>query len=1116
MGARQCNRQRSSIVWSVTSGAIDSSPHPHMGSSFLTRWCISSFFLLGLILTGVTPAASAAEKPNYETILQNLKWRELGPAITGGRVDDIAVVENDPNIVYVGIASGGVWRTTNGGTTWEPIFDNEGVSTIGAVTVAPSDPSIIWVGTGEPNNRQSSSWGNGVYKSTDGGKSWTNIGLKDSHHIGRIVIHPTNPDVVYVAALGHLWGPNKERGLFKTTDGGKTWINVLFIDEDTGVVDLVMDPHSPDTLYAAAYERRRTVFGFNGGGPRSGLYKTTDGGTTWKKLTKGLPGDGDVGRIGLAIYRKNPSIVYALIEHAKGGVFRSEDKGEAWTKMSDTDPRPSYYSQIHIDPNNDLRIWVLGALLSHSQDGGKTFYTDRNDPVRRIHGDYHAMWINPANSDQMIVGSDGGVNWSYDRGHTWEFVSTLAIGQFYEVAFDMAKPYHICGGMQDNGVWCGPSATPYVQGISNEDWFRVDTGDGFYALVDPADPNIVYAESQDGNVIRRDLRTNESRDIRPQPKKDEPPYRFQWNSPILISAHDPKTIYYGGNFLFRSTDRGDTWTRLSGDLTTGVDRTKMLILGQLPRKDTLSRNDGVEWYPCITTISESPLNGNVLWVGTDDGTLQVTRDGGQTWRNVAERVAGVPKGTYVSRVMASRLDAGTAYVAFDGHRSDDFNVYVLRTADYGESWSSLSRGIPANGGTVHVVREHPRNPNLLFVGTEYGAYVSFDRGANWTRLKMNLPTVPVDDIAVHPRENDLIFGTHGRSIWVLDDITPLEQLDEKVLSAELHLFDIRAAIAWRMYVHRASPGNKMFLASNPPAGALLTYYLKSKVDDKERVRITILDKDGKVVRELEGGKDAGLNRVNWDLRYASPAERTLEQREALARGFFAGAPRDPMVEPGEYTVKITVGKDEASKPVRVEEDPRISVSDTERAARRQAIMQLFELYKTADQGRKTITGLKTALTAAIESWKKPGAPKIPENVQRAAHTLSRQVEELHGKFVAPPDETHPLLVYRPAPLPQRVGRLMFVIEGYTAAPTPQQAEELVALSMLLRETMDKMKKIVDEGLANLNKMMNEAGIPHISIAPAPGRGADPEDLKPGSVGAGTGMPGPGTIAATPN
>jgi len=1045
-------------------------------------------------------AAPAAQSPDYMAALKNLQWREIGPAIMGGRIDDFAVVESNSKIVYVGAASGGVWKTTNDGTTWEPIFDNETVSTIGALAVAPSDPSIVWVGTGEANNRQSSSWGNGVYKSTDAGKTWTHVGLADSHHIGRIAIHPTNPSVVYVAALGHLWGPNKERGVYKTTDGGKTWTQSLSINEDTGVSDIAMDPESPDTLYAAAYERRRTAFGYNGGGPGGGIYKTTDGGATWKKLTKGLPyaSSGDVGRIGLAIYRRNPNVVYALIEQAKSGVFRSEDKGESWTRMGDTNPRPSYYSQIRIDPNNDLRIWVLGAPVFHSEDGGKTFVTTRGS---RIHGDYHGLWIDPANSNHMIAGTDGGIHWTYDAGRNWDYVNTVAIGQFYELGLDMRTPYWICGGLQDNGSWCGPSATTYTAGITNDDWSRVDGGDGFYAAVDPDDPSTVYTESQDGNLSRRDTRTNEARFLRPLFKEGDPPYRFQWNSPVIISSHNHHTIYYGGNLLFKSTDRGDTWTKLGGDLTTGVDRGKLAIKGKVPDKDTLSRNDGVEDYPCITTVSESPLSASVLWAGTDDGNLQVTRDGGQTWKNVASHVPGVPQGTYVTRVVASRAAEGTAFVTFDGHRSNDFNVYLFLTTDYGETWKAVSNGLPANNGTLHVVREDPRDTNLLFAGTEYGIFVSFDRGANWTSLKLNLPTVPVDDIQIHPRDFDLVLGTHGRSIWVLDDIRPLEQLDEKVLGSDLHSFDIRPAYLWRMYGNKGNTGSKWFMAPNPPYGALINFYLKAKPDEKEPVKITIQDKEGKTIRDLPCAprkEDApepprrfgavpceakpGVIRTNWDLRYSPSAEPTPQQLQAMEAGFGFG-PRGPLVEPGQYTIKITQGKNEATQTVQVDEDPRITISAADRAARHDAIMKLYDLAKTTDRDRRTITSLKTNLTAALEAWKKPGAPKIPENVQKAAEALAKQVEAMNDTFVAPQQQlgnAGPPLVYMPPPLPQRVGRLMGAVEGYTAAPTPQQNEELTVVGTLVAKAHTDVKKIVDEPLAALNKMMSDAGIPYIS------------------------------------
>src|SRR5260370_6401299 len=576
-----------------------------------------------LLLIGVLAAGIAFPQSGHEAILKNVKLRESGPAIMGGRVDDVAVVESDPRTIYVGSAAGGVFKTTNGGTNWEPIFDDQSNSSIGDIALAPSDPSVLYVGTGEPNNRQSSSWGAGVFKSLDAGKTWSFVGLKDTHHIGRIAIHPTDPNIVYVAALGHLWGPNKERGVYKSTDGGATWTQSLFINEDTGVSDVAIDPQSPNTLYAAAYERRRTAFGYNGGGPAGGIYKTVDGGVHWTKLTKGLPTSGDIGRCAIDIYRKNSNIVYVLIEHTTlGGIYRSEDKGLNWTRMSDTNPRPSSNTHERIDPNNDRKVWVLGAPLYMSEDGGKTF---TQDPAQRIHSDFHAMWIDPTNSDHIILGSDGGITITYDSGRRWDYVNNLPLGQFYEIAYDMQKPYHVCGGLQDNYSWCGPSGSLMTQGIANAEWINIGGGDGFDTKMDPNDANIVYTESQDGGLLRRDLRTGESRSIRPLEDNDKAPrYRFQWNSPLVMSSHDANTLYYAGNHLFKSTDRGDSWQRLGPDLTTGIERDKQPILGKVPDKDTLSRHDGVQNFPCATTVTESQVRAGVLWVGTDHGNLQWT------------------------------------------------------------------------------------------------------------------------------------------------------------------------------------------------------------------------------------------------------------------------------------------------------------------------------------------------------------------------------------------------------------------------------------------------------------------------------------------------------------
>ena len=1091
-----------------------------------SRTLRSTFACVAFLLAaaGITPGAPQNSTDKFK----NLEFREIGPAVMGGRIDDFAVVESDPNIVYVGTASGGVWKTTNNGTTWEPVFDKEAVSTIGDVAIAPSDPSVVWVGTGEPNNRQSSSWGDGIYKSLDAGKTWKRMGLGATHHIARIVIHPKNPDVVYVAAQGHLWGANPDRGVYKSSDGGKTWSQVLKINDDTGVTDIAMDPQSPDILYAAAYERRRTPFGFNGGGPGSAIYKTTDGGATWKKLTKGLPYEngGDTGRIGLDVYRKDPNIVYAEIQHEKGGTFRSEDKGETWKRMGETDPRPSYYSQIRVDPSNDLRIWELGAQMYYSEDGGKTFATQR---VRGIHGDFHAMWIDPANSNHMMTGSDGGIHWSDDAGKNWNFLNVIAIGQFYEVALDNEKPYHICGGLQDNGSWCGPSQTLTREGIINEDWQVIHGGDGFYAAIDNVEPWIVYTESQDGHLARRDMHTGQQRSIMPEAKAGEPHYRFQWNSPVAVSSHNHTTIYYGGNYLFESTDRGDSWTRLGGDLTTGADRSKLLILGKAPDKNTLSRNDGVEEYPTITSISESPLSSKVLWVGTDDGNLQVTRDGGKTWKNVASKVPGVPKGTYVSRVVASKTGEGAAFATFDGHRSDDYSVYLFATTDYGETWKSTCNGIPNSAGTVHVIREHPRNTNLLFAGTEFGLWVSWDRGGNWTALKNNFPTVPVDDIEIQARDNDLVLGTHGRSIWILDDMTPLEKMDGSVANSSLTFFPPRTATTWFLRQRRWSAGQQMFTAKNPPYGALLSYYLKEGVppetpkrnsedrtdaaeprprrearaeaaEKKEgKVKITVVDKDGKVIRELDGPGAAGVNRTNWDLRANPPAEPTPEQQEAIAAGFGFG-PRGPLVEPGEYTIRIKSGDKEATQKVTVEEDNRIAISASDRAARHEAIEKLYTMAKSTDKDRTSIEGIQTALTNARDQWKrdagKPNAPKIPEDIVKAADELQKKADALAEKYVRPRPalgNAGPPLEWKPEPLPNQVQNLLNDLDGFAAAPGGQQQERLAELATLVSQASAEVKGLAETDLPALNKKMNDAGVQHIAPAPPRPRGGPAEE-----------------------
>jgi photosystem II stability/assembly factor-like uncharacterized protein len=947
-------------------------------------------FATVIVLT-VTALATPGAQRLDERALEQLAWRAIGPAVMGGRIDDVAVDERNPTTMYVGAASGGVWKTSNAGTTWTPIFDHEGVASIGDIALSASNPDLVWVGTGEPNNRQSSSFGDGVYKSIDGGRSWTHMGLRDTQHIGRVVIDPLDPDVVYVAALGHLWGPNKERGVFKTTDGGHTWTNVKFIDQDTGFVDMVMDPNNRQVVYAAAYQRRRAPWGFNGGGPGGGIYKTADGGRTWNKLTHGLP-EGIVGRIGLAIWRRDPRVLYATVEHREhGGTYRSDDAGATWRKMSDINPRPMYYSKIHIDPTSDRRIYVLGASLFVSDDGGRTFA----DPVSGraganqamsptydlgVHGDHHALWIDPRDPKHLILGNDGGLYFSYDGSITWDKVNNIPLGQFYGIGVDMAVPYNIYGGLQDTPSFCGPSATRHYLGILNDDWVQINTGDGMYAQADPSDPDQIYTESQDGALSRFHRPTGDRKPIRPAAPPGEPPYRFNWTSPLVISPHDPKTLYFGGSRVFRSTDRGDTWTA-GPDVTRAEDRNAFAIMGVKPGPEMLARNDGVGAWGTVTTLAESPVQAGVLWAGTDDGLVQLSRDSGRTWTNVTERLPGPPRKGRISRVEPSHREASTVYVSVDRHQDDDFAPYLLVSRDFGQTWKVLSGGLPAVGW-INVVKEHPANPSLLFAGTEVGLFVSVNGGTDWTRFTAGFPTVPVDDLVIHPRDNDLVVGTHGRSIYVLDDLTPLSGLTSDVAALELHLFPPRPATVLQRWKHESYSAQRLFIGPNPPAGALLTYHLKAK--GKERAAISIRDASGAVVRELDGSADAGFNRVGWDLRSAAPPVLSGQ--------------RGPFVVPGTYTAVVRANGGEAKTTVRVDPDPAFPLSDAERTLRFRFLTDTLVLQADLARATEAIRGVRDQLTALQAQFKGQAAPAaaVGDAVARLLKSLADLQSRLGG------------------------------------------------------------------------------------------------------------------------
>ncbi|MBE3143185.1 MAG: hypothetical protein IMZ61_04575 [Planctomycetes bacterium] len=1030
---------------------------------YLFGGVLLSLFLYSSEIAGVKLQPS-------EYIGENLAWRCIGPANMGGRIDDVAVVESDPRIIFVATASGGVWKTENNGVTWIPVFDEQLTSSIGDVTVAPSNPDIIWVGTGEPNNRQSSSWGDGVYRSNDAGKTWKNMGLRDTHHIGRIVIHPTNPEIVYVAALGHLWGPNKERGLFKSTDGGKTWVNAMFIDDDTGFVDVAIDPQNPNTLYAAAYQRRRHTYGFSGGGPGSGLYKTTDGGETWQLLSRGLP-YGNTGRIGLDVYRSDPNIVYATIEHKNGGIFRSEDKGFSWTRMSETNPRPVYYSKIRIDPNNDQRVWVLGVDMLVSEDGGKTFRTDliiRDDRSRRrVHGDHHAMWINPADSDHMIIGSDGGIYFSYDRGKNWDLINTIPLAQVYEISLDMRKPYFVSAGLQDNGTWHGPSAVWYRQGITNDEWLKIGGADGFYSQIDPTDHTTIYVESQNAGITRFNLTTGEFKSLKPLSESPEEVFRFNWNSPFFLSPHDPKTIYLGGNRLFKSHDQGETW-EASVDLTKAIDREKLPIMGILPDENTLSKHDGVDYYGTITTISESPLVEGLLYVGTDDGNLGISRDGGKTWKNIIDNVPGIPKNSYVSRVVASSLEKETAYVAFDRHQEDDFRPWIYISKDYGETWKNISSNLPY-GGTVSVVREHPKNADLLFAGTERGAFFSLDRGRRWIKFSNGLPIVPVDDIAIHPRDNDLILGTHGRGVWILDDITCLQQLTAEVQDSLAYLFDIRPATILNPlsrrgnYDYKGVLGHKIFIAPNPPQGAIISYWLKDA--EQRELRIEVHDASGRIISELKPSEKAGINRIVWDLKYG-PQSGFAQETEARHR---------PFVLPGIYRVTIEAGGLKMAKEVEVLGDPIIDISPEERKAQHDALVSLYKMSAVLSIAIREVNDLERQMIDIRKHLKE--LPNIEAAIIERMGGLAARINKVKTQLLGNPNLGDR---GREFSIRGRLAILVNDISTYTKAPSSAEEHRLRETSKILKEAIEIFNKILEVEIPAHNSLLNEALIPYLA------------------------------------
>ena len=929
--------------------------------------------LLAIALFPARTTTQSAQSP-----FDKLHFRDIGPAVTSGRLHDIQIDPSNPAVLYVASASGGIWKSTNKGLTWKDVFAQQNDNAFGALAIFEKDPKIVWAGSGEQNNRQSSSWGGGVYRSTDAGETWTYLGLHDTRSIGRVVLDPNDANVAYVAAVGNLWAGNAERGVFKTTDAGRTWNKILYVDPFTGATDLVMDPRDPKVLYAATYQRLRKAFGFNGGGPGSAIHKTTDGGATWKKLENGIP-PGDKGRIGLAIAKSRPDVLIATIEHpGQGGTYRTEDAGATWKRMSATNPRPMYYSKPTIDPNNDKRVWLPGVSIVKSEDGGTTFEEEPTSPTYDLglKTDHHVVRVDPANSSHVYVGGDGGLHETFDMGKTYIRMTNIPVAQVYRVAVDNRDPYWVYAGLQDNHSWMGPSATRHWLGILNQDWIEIGFSDGTGKAVDKADWRKVYSSSSNGNLSLVDPLTGDTMPISPRPPAGEPGYRFDWDAPVIASRHTAGTVYLGGNRLFTSRDYGSTWTR-SKDLTRSVARDAIEMMGVVNRDIRISRNDG-DNISEISNFAESPLDPKILWVGTDDGNVQLTTDGGSTWTELSGAITGVKNGTFVGDIVASSASRGTAFVSFDAHRDGDFAPYIFRTTDSGKTWTAVVDGLPKDDASIRGLAEFPGHPNVLFAGTERALFVSHDSGAHWTRVRGNLPTTRYDDIVVHPRTKDLVLGTHGRGVWILDDATPIAEFTPTIAQKRAHLFNVPRATLLLYWQDVSNMAHYFHTHENPAEGAAFTYHLAQP----GKVRLLVSNAAGKVIREISGPGDAGvIQRVNWDLRYPVPPGMGRgggggggEEGGGGGGNVRAGVvqlpipshdigSRGPHVAPGTFKVTLDVdGTAVESRTFEVRVDPTASATAADHKQRDAFVVEVMTLLEKVDKLAADVRTRRAAAT----------------------------------------------------------------------------------------------------------------------------------------------------------
>ncbi len=1058
-------------------------------------------------------------------LVSGLKWRSIGPAYCSGRIADFAVNPNNHSEWYVAVASGHVWKTVNNGTTFEPVFDNYGAYSMGCLAMDPGNPSVIWLGTGENNHQRSLGYGNGVYKSCDGGTSWTCMGLKESRQIGKILIDPRNTNVVFVAAEGSVWGPGGDRGLYKTTDGGQNWKKVLEISENTGVNNVIADPRNPDIMYASSEQRRRHVFTKIGGGPETAIYKSTDGGETWNKLTSGLPG-GPMGGIGLAISPVNPDVLYAIIEATPdaSGFYRSVNRGASWEKMSSHTAQGQYYNEIFCDPKDVDKVYSMETVSHVTEDGGKTWRPIGNN---KRHVDDHAMWIDPVDTRHFLIGGDGGIYETFDGGREYIFKSNLPVVQFYRVQTDNSSPfYYVYGGTQDNNSMGGPSRNTNGAGVLTDDWFVTNGGDGFWTQIDPVDPNIVYAESQYGGMVRYDRKSQEAVDIRPEPRQGEESYKWNWNTPLILSPHKHTRIYTAANKVFRSDDRGNTWQVISDDLTTGIDRNTWPVMGKYWSIDAVQKDVSTSLFGTIVAFDESPLQEDLLYAGTDDGLVQITENAGKQWRK-AGKFPGVPEYTYVSDIMASRFDASVVYASFDNILRDDFKPYILKSSDKGKSWVSISGNLPGNG-TVHTLQQDHVNPDLLFAGTEFGVFFTIDGGKNWIRLRSGIPDIQIRDMAIQERENDLVAATFGRGFYILDDYTPLRMLGSENIDRQGHLFPVKDALMYLPTDIKYGQGSTVYTAKNPDFGAIFTYYIKEvpktkketrKEKEKELFRkgepipqpgeatlmaeknevapyltFLIADENGNPVRMIRKSPSRGISRTSWDLRYQSVRYTSESDRYDPLKSPGSGC----FAMPGRYSVTLTMTAGDSttilSGPVYFQVVPlnNTTLPATDRGKMVAFHRQVMEMTRVVQGTERYTEELFKRANSVLQSLSNtPGAS--PELMAKAASVRQQLYDILNVRFNRntnkPSDEENPPA---PVPLNARLGKLTWISWSSTGDPTQTQRDAYRILQEEFPPVYDQIKALGEKELPELEKAVESLGGPV-----TPGRLPDLKGIRAG-------------------